>query len=123
MRWLGSVILVALAVGCADRDAAELERVKDVVCGCKAGLDEALATPNSDGIAARTAATACADAALKGVPQRDVRSSYRAQKVAREMLDCLAKIYERAPEPDTGEDPAKPIIAPGTSAPASARTP
>ena len=35
MRWIGFVIFVAVGVGCSDREAAELERVRDDVCACK----------------------------------------------------------------------------------------
>jgi len=123
MRRLGFVIFVALA-GCSDREAAELERAKDSVCGCVTQLGEQLAKgPSVDVAAARAAASACADRALKEVPQGEVRSSHRSQKIAREMLDCLAKIYERpADNPDTADE-TKPMVAPGTAGPASAASP
>jgi hypothetical protein len=124
MRCPGFVIWVALAVGCADREIEDLERAKQTVCSCRDKLEQDLAklTPGDSDGALRATATQCADAALKQVPQTESKSSHRAQRIAREMLDCVAKIYEQreAPEPD---EPVKPIIAPGTSAPASARTP
>jgi hypothetical protein len=123
MRCSGFVIWVALAVGCADREIEELERAKTTVCTCRDKLQEDLAKLEagaSDG-EIRATATQCADTALKQVPQTE-KTSYRAQKIAREMLECISKIYEQREAPET-DDGAKPIIAPGTSAPASARTP
>jgi len=124
MRCSGFVIWVALVVGCADREIEELERAKQTVCTCRDKLQQDLAKlePGASDGEIRAAATQCADAALKQVPQTESRSSRRAQKIAREMLDCVAKIYEQRETPET-DDGAKPIIAPGTSAPASARTP
>jgi len=123
MRCSGFVIWVALAVGCADRDIEELERAKTTVCTCRDKLQEDLAKlqPGESDGELRATASQWADAALKQVPQTESKS-YRAQKIAREMLDCVAKIYEQREAPET-DDGAKPIIAPGTSAPASARTP
>jgi hypothetical protein len=96
---LALVIYAAAALGCGDREVSKLAKVKDAVCTCKT--------------------SSCAETALKGVPQGDVRASRRAQAIARDMLDCLAKLYD-AERPST--DPDAPT-RPGTPAPASARTP
>ena len=124
MRYSGFVIWVALAVGCADRELEDLERAKQAVCACRDKLQEDLANlePGASDSGIRATAAMCADNALKQVPRTEGRSSHRAQKVARDMLDCVAKIYEQREAPET-DDGTKPIIAPGTSAPASARTP
>ncbi|HEY1555972.1 MAG TPA: hypothetical protein VGF94_14140 [Kofleriaceae bacterium] len=82
------VICVALAAGaCGDRGASELARVRDAVCACK--------TPS------------CADDAMKTVPQRDVPSNARTQKIAREMLECVARLHEQGrptADPDAEAD-------------------
>lgn len=125
MRCSVFVIWVALAVGCADREIEELERAKTTVCTCRDKLQDDLAKlePGASDGAIRATATQCADAALKQVPHTESKSAqHRAQKIAREMLDCIAKIYEQREAPET-DDGGKPIIAPETSAPASARTP
>lgn len=124
MRCSGFVIWVALAVGCADREIEDLERAKQIVCTCRDKLGEDLAKlpPGGDEAALRSAASQCADTALKQVPQTASKSTHRAQKIAREILDCVAKIYEQREAPES-DDGAKPITAPETSAPASARTP
>ncbi len=93
------VILLALAA-CQKNQEARLAKVKDTVCACKTA--------------------ACGEAALKDVPQKDIKSSHKSQQIAREMLDCLAKLYDAehaaaAPPDDDASDP-------GSEAPASEGT-
>jgi len=76
------VILVALGA-CGDRDAARLEKVKAAVCSCKT--------------------SSCAELAMKDVPKDDIKATHRSQVLAREMMDCLAKLYE-AERPSTDPD-------------------
>ena len=85
MRWL-LVISVALAA-CGDREAARLEKIKDAVCSCKTST--------------------CAELAMKDVPKDDIKATHRSQVVAREMMDCLAKLYE-AERPSTDPDAQAP---------------
>ncbi len=80
-RWL--VITLALVAGCRDPGITELESVRDTICACKTA--------------------ACAEEAMKIVPTREAPNNHRAQKIAREMMDCLAKLYE-AERPETGPD-------------------
>jgi hypothetical protein len=75
------VICAALG-GCGDPEVGRLTEVKGAVCACKTA--------------------ACAETALKQLPQREIKSTHKAQLIAREMLDCLAKLYE-AERPN--EDP------------------
>jgi hypothetical protein len=85
VRWL-LVIGIALG-GCKDREAARLQTVKDAVCACKT--------------------SSCAELAMKGVPKDDAPPSRKSQKLAREMLDCLAKLYA-AERPATDPDQPQP---------------
>ena len=85
MRWL-LVISVALAA-CGDRDAARLEKVKDAVCSCKTA--------------------SCAELAMKDVPKSDIKATHRAQVIARDMMDCLKKLYD-AERPSTDPDAPQP---------------
>lgn len=85
MRWL-LVISVALG-GCRDRKAARLETIKEAVCACKT--------------------SSCAELALKDIPKDDTPPSRRSQQLAREMLDCLAKLYA-AERPSTDPDQTQP---------------
>jgi hypothetical protein len=69
------VIWVALAAGCGGHELERLQAVRDEICTCKT--------------------VRCAEAALAKVPTRKVESNTRTQRVAREMLDCLAELYNR----------------------------
>ena len=70
------VICVALTLGaCRDNELEKLEKTRDEVCECKT--------------------VKCAEAALDHVPKSNVAPSPRAQRIAREMLDCLAALYEQ----------------------------
>jgi hypothetical protein len=98
-------LIVVLAIGCRDERISRLEHIRDQVCAC----------PTAE----------CADAALKQVPQDHVESTPRSQHIAREMLDCLSKLYE-AGRPSTDPDaeaPEQTTTRRGSSDPASARTP
>ncbi len=69
------VICVALGIaGCRDSEIEKLEQVRAEVCACKTAK--------------------CAEAALDHVPKQHVEASPRAQRIAREMLDCVARAYE-----------------------------
>ncbi len=80
-RWI--VISLALAAGCGDPGVAELAIIRDEVCAC--------------------AKATCAETAMKRVPATAVPNNHRSQTIAREMMDCLAKLYE-AERPTTGPD-------------------
>ena len=85
MRWL---LVISVALGaCGDRDTARLTKVKEAVCACKT--------------------SSCAELAMKDVPKDDVKATHRSQVIAREMLDCLAKLYE-AERPSTDPDATAP---------------
>jgi hypothetical protein len=80
-RWL--VIAVALVAGCRDPGITELEDIRDEICRCKSAK--------------------CGEDAMKRVPTREAPNNHRSQAIAREMMDCLAKLYE-AERPETGPD-------------------
>lgn len=89
------VISIALLGGCGDREVSGLTAVKQTVCACKTA--------------------ACAETALKQVPQKQIKSTPRAQRIAREMLDCLAVLYD-AERPTTDPDvPPTPLVDPGSA--------
>ena len=70
------VVVLALLASCENKELTQLERVKQNVCACKD--------------------VACAETAMKSVPTGDLHPSHRQQGVARDMLDCLAKLYDAA---------------------------
>ncbi|MBA3392236.1 MAG: hypothetical protein H0T89_06310 [Deltaproteobacteria bacterium] len=91
------VIVIALglgvaASGCRDRELASLRDLRDEVCACKTA--------------------ACGADAMKKVPQDKVESNHRTQQIARDMLDCLAKLYDEG-RPTTDPD----AELPGSAAP------
>lgn len=90
---LRAVFVAVLATACRDPQLAQLEEVRDEVCACKTA--------------------ACADAALKRVPQKDVESNHRSQKLAKAMLECRAALNAQE-RPST--DPDAEVPAPSGSA-------
>ncbi|HEY1550550.1 MAG TPA: hypothetical protein VGG28_22130 [Kofleriaceae bacterium] len=82
-----ALILALVLAGCGERQVDALTKVKQRVCACKT--------------------VACAETAMKDVPQQDVKSTHRSQGLARDMLDCLAKLYD-AQRPSTDPDDAPP---------------
>ncbi|MBA3462168.1 MAG: hypothetical protein H0T46_19565 [Deltaproteobacteria bacterium] len=79
------VISLALLAGCRDEGIVELQGIRDAVCACKDAK--------------------CGEEAMKRVANADVPNSRRSQLIAREMMDCLARLYE-AERPETGPDEA-----------------
>ncbi len=77
------VIWIALAIGCRDPAVSRFDGVRETVCKCKNAL--------------------CAEQAMKVVPSMKVMPNPRSQRIAREMLDCLAKLLA-ADRPTTGPD-------------------
>ena len=110
MRRIALVILIATGA-CRDRSAGGLEQAVETACACKTHLEE-LAAKNELTAVARVEAKACADDALRQVPAREGTSSQHEQKLAREMRDCVAGVYNF-------DMPS----GPESSEPASARTP
>jgi len=110
MRRIALVILIATGA-CHDRAADDLEKAVETACACKTHLEE-LAAKNELTAVGRVEAKACADDALRQVPTTAKASSQREQKLAREMRDCVAGVYNF-------DVPS----GPESSEPASARTP
>ena len=81
------VILLALLAGCRDKGISQLQALRDELCACKDA--------------------ACGQAAMAKVPSIEVANSHRSQTIAREMMDCLAKLTD-AERPETGPDTQAP---------------
>lgn len=91
----GATALAALAVGaCGDPQIKRLEAIRDEVCACKT--------------------SACGAAAIARVPAAQIAATPRTQRVARAMLDCLARLGE-AERPD--DDPDAPASSADPAAP------
>lgn len=88
--WLA--ILVTLGA-CADSDTERLSAIKAKVCACTTA--------------------SCAEQEMKAVPEQAIKSTHRTQGIARELLDCVARL-QAAERPDTdpdAEDDAEPPVA------------
>ena len=109
----GLAILVTL-VACQDRNIEQMTAIKEDVCACKTA--------------------SCAEQTMKRVPADQIKSLPRTQALARDMIDCLARL-QAAERPSTDPDaegkpepegttplgaPAAPPSAPGSAAPGSA---
>ena len=70
------LLVVLVLAACGDHDAAQLDSVKREVCACEN--------------------VACAEAAMKKVPQSDGKPTRHDQSIARDMLDCIAKLHDAA---------------------------
>ncbi|HWJ57106.1 MAG TPA: hypothetical protein VNR90_12800 [Vicinamibacterales bacterium] len=95
-------ILITL-VACKDRGVERLTEVKRAVCACKD--------------------TRCADQALSDVPKVSIRSTPRTQAIARDMMECRARL-EAAERPTTDPDAEGGAgSSDGSAAPASSAAP
>ncbi len=68
--------LLLLIVACGESEVGKLEVVKKQICACKD--------------------VTCAEAAMKLLPKPDDKTSHREQGIARDMVDCYAKLVEAA---------------------------
>jgi hypothetical protein len=78
-----AIAFVVAGVACHDTEADQLTRVKQQVCACKD--------------------VPCAEAAMKNIPSGDVKANHHAQSIARDLLDCYAKLVD-AQRPSTDPD-------------------
>ena len=109
-RVLRRIAILVTLVACNDPDTERLTAIKVKVCACKTA--------------------SCAEQEMKLVPEHAIKSTHRTQEIARELLDCVARL--RADErpvtdpdaPDEDELPADPqVVAPPVlPPPAAART-
>ncbi|HLL21248.1 MAG TPA: hypothetical protein VK427_03905 [Kofleriaceae bacterium] len=91
------LVVIAFVAACGDPQLERLQVVKDEVCACKTA--------------------ACGEAAMKKVPQDKHTSAPRLQRVANDMLDCMAKLYDES-RPTTDPDAETPdVSSPGSAAP------
>lgn len=92
------LVLLLLAAGCKDEAIAALESTRDKVCACKTA--------------------ACVDSAMDKLADHPTDKQHKAEEIAREITDCVARIYS-----DTDAAPPPPDAAPGEPDAASAATP
>lgn len=95
------VIAVALLAACGDEHVERMQAIKDEVCACKT--------------------VACAQAAMQKVGQKKLDSKPEVQRLAREMMACMAELLDEG-LPSTDPD-AEGATSPESAGPASAETP
>ena len=78
-----AVLWIACAIGCRENELSKLEASRDEICACKT--------------------VACGDAAMARVPVVPGAGNRRSQVIAREMMNCLAKLYD-SDKPKAGPD-------------------
>lgn len=79
-RWSWALVVAALAIGCKDRRLVQLENVRAEVCRCQDA--------------------ACVNAALARMPTAGPKREHAAQRLAAEILDCVAKVGQQPPLED-----------------------
>jgi len=103
-RWLA--ILVTL-VACNDHGVDRLSRIKAKVCACKTA--------------------SCAQEEMKLVTRETIEPTHRTQAIARDMLDCRAKLEDAerpTTDPDAEQNGSADPAAPGApEGPGSAAAP
>lgn len=95
-----AVILLLVLAACRDEQLARLDAIRKEVCACKTA--------------------SCAETAVDKVGKEKISSSPQSQRIARDMMGCLARLYEKG-RPTTDPD-AETASDPETPAPASAGT-
>ena len=83
------LVLLLLAAGCKDEAIAALESTRDKVCQCKTA--------------------ACVDTAMNALVDHPTDKQHKAEGIAREITDCVARIYQQTdaapPPPDAAPEP------------------
>jgi hypothetical protein len=102
-----SLAILITLIACNNTDVDRMTAIEKTVCACKTA--------------------SCAEQAMKRVPETAIKSTHRTQEIARELLDCLARLQaaerpttdpddDAVPEPEPESTPS----GPRTAAPASA---
>jgi|SRR5687767_13377516 hypothetical protein len=82
MRFGIAAAMIVLAAGCKDDAIVALETARERVCSCKDAT--------------------CVNAAMDAMADHPTKDPRRAEAIAREITDCVARIYklsDAAPEP------------------------
>jgi hypothetical protein len=80
---LARIAILVTLIACNDQEAERLTAIKAKVCACKTA--------------------SCADQELKRVPESPIKSTHRTQEIARDLLDCVARLQD-AERPTTDPD-------------------
>jgi hypothetical protein len=95
---LSRIAILVTLVACGDHDTERLTAIKSRVCACKTA--------------------SCAEQEMKLVPEQPIKSTHRTQGIAREMIDCIARLQDaERPSTDPDEERAEPPPATVPSTP------
>jgi hypothetical protein len=97
-----ALLAIAFLAGCKSDEVTQLETVKKEVCACK---DLRLTdTPREKRPAERIA---CGEAGMKKLPKKDHTAGHREQQLAKDIHNCLARLYDEdrpSTDPDQPQD-------------------
>jgi len=97
---LSRIAILVTLIACGDHDTERMTAIKSKVCACKTA--------------------SCAEQELKVVPDQSIKSTPRVRGLAREMMDCIARLHE-AERPST--DPDEEGVEQAGAEPAAAKPP
>jgi hypothetical protein len=107
---LSRIAILVTLIACGEHDTERMTAIKSKVCACKTA--------------------SCAEQEMKLVPEQQIKSTPRTQVIARDMMDCTARLQEaERPSTDPDEEGAEPPAgepsetsppAPSPAAPSSA---
>ena len=80
---LARIAILVTLIACNDHGVERLTEIKVKVCACKTA--------------------SCAEQELKRVPESPIKSTHRTQDIARDLLDCVARLQD-AERPTTDPD-------------------
>lgn len=97
---LSRIAILVTLIACGEHDTERMTAIKSKVCACKTA--------------------SCAEQEMKVVPEQPIKSTPRIQGLARDMMDCLARLQD-AERPST--DPDEQGIEPPSTAPSTIEPP
>jgi hypothetical protein len=102
---LSRIAILVTLVACGEHDTERLTAIRSRVCACKTA--------------------SCAEQEMTLVPEQPIKSTHRTQGIAREMIDCIARLQEaERPSTDPDDDRAgSPTGEPTTTEPPTTEPP
>jgi hypothetical protein len=97
---LSRIAILVTLIACGEHDTERMTAIKSKVCACKTA--------------------SCAEQEMKLVPEQQIKSTPRIQGIARDMIDCTARL-QAAERPST--DPDEEGNAPPAAEPPAAEPP
>lgn len=94
---LSRIAILVTLIACGEHDTERMTAIKTKVCACKTA--------------------SCAEQEMKVVPDQRIKSTPRIQSLAREMIDCVARLQDaERPSTDPDEEGVAPAPEPSATA-------